>query len=431
MNIGEDAVEPAQSCQASWIDPLFRKLLFLIPLGVIGNVVVVLIASDGSLFRSGVHVAPGYIILAMLLSITPWFTGSLRLLLWSRFLGNRLRYREVFRVVLGAELGAALSPPLIGGSAVKAGMLMQKGFSGGAALSLTVLESMEDGLFFLVMVPLALTLSSSWDLPVIQGLLSGIRHISLRMSLAGSGVACGAVLALAHSRTRTMLMRFPLAARLATILGAAYRNLHQTWRTIIVNGKSIFALTFVLTAVQWICRYSILSLLLMSLGLPAQPILFMALQVLVFALMSFIPTPGGVGGAEAVFYLFYQPFLAADAIGVVTAGWRFFTFYFLLLLAAVLFLVFGIRPAATAKPGNGQGAPSQRHQAKLLTLATRIGQGGFRDGESYCKRSIWHAASLFACMGHDRRRRYNLQGQGSGKRVMSLFVTMRTWVKPG
>ncbi len=189
LNTGSTDVEPAQSCKASWLDQLFRKLFFLIPLGVIGNVVFVLIANDGSLIRSEVHFASGYIIIAMLLSIIPWFTGSLRLLLWSRFLGNKLRYPEVFRIVLGAELGAAISPPLIGGTAVKTGMLMQKGFSGGTALSLTALESMEDGLFFLIMVPLALTLSSSWDLPVIQGLLSGIRHTSSWMFLAGSGIA--------------------------------------------------------------------------------------------------------------------------------------------------------------------------------------------------------------------------------------------------
>jgi uncharacterized protein (TIRG00374 family) len=241
--------------------------------------------------------------------------------------------------VLGAELGAAISPPLIGGTAVKTCMLMQKGISGGTALSLTALESMEDGLFFLIMVPLALTLSSSWDLPVIQGLLSGIRHTSSRMFLAGSVIACSAVLVLAQPRCRNVLMRCLPAARVASILGSVYRHFIQTWSAIIFNGKSVFALTFALTAVQWIFRYSIISLLLMGLGLPARPVLYMALQVLVFALMSFIPTPGGAGGAEAVFYLFYRPFLAADSIGAVTMGWRFLTFYFLLLLAAVLFLI--------------------------------------------------------------------------------------------
>lgn len=332
------AAEPMQPCQASWLDALFRKLLFLIPLGVMGNVAFVLVATDRSLFRSEVHFAPGYILLAMLLCIAPWFTGSLRILLWSTFLGRRLPYGEAFRIVLGAELGAAISPPLIGGGVVKVGMLMQKGFPVSAALSLAALEGMGEGLFFLIMVPLALTLSSSWDLPVIQGLLTGIRHASLWMFPAGSAVACGALLVLAIPRSRALIMRFPPVARLAARAASAYHYSVLTGRTVLLSGKQVFALAFLLTAVSWICRYSVISLLLMSLGLPAHPLLFMALQVLVFALMSFIPTPGGAGAAEAIFYLLYQPFLAAGSIGAVTMGWRFLTFYFLLLLAAALFL---------------------------------------------------------------------------------------------
>ncbi len=337
---GGGAVEAARSCQASWIDPLFRKLFFLIPLGIIGNVVFSLAATDGAMFRSAVHFSPGYFIIAMLLSVAPWFTGSLRLLIWSRFLGKRVRYRDVFRIALGAELGAAISPPMIGGSAVKAGMLTKRGFSGGAALSLTVLESMEDALFFIFMVPLALTLSSSWDLPVIQSVISCIRHPSPWMLLGGSGTACCAVLVLTQQHFRNMITRFRPLTSLADRIRSVYADFILTWRNIIRDGKSVFVMTFALTSVQWICRYSIISLLLMGLGLPAQPVLFMALQVLVFALMSFIPTPGGAGGAEVVFYLFYQPFLAANTIGVVTMGWRFLTFYFLLLLAAVLFMLF-------------------------------------------------------------------------------------------
>jgi uncharacterized protein (TIRG00374 family) len=349
VNTDADAAKPAPYCRASWIDPLFRKLLFLIPIGVIGNVVFVMIASEGSLFPPEVHFAPGYIVIAVLLSITPWFTGSLRLLIWSRFLGNRLRYRDVYRIVLGAELGAAISPPIIGGSAVKAGMLMRKGLPGGTAVSLITLESTEDGLFFLIMVPLAITFSSSWDLPVIQGLLSGIRHTSPGMIISGGGIVCCAFLVLVQPRIRALVMRFRPAARLASTFGSAYHTFIGNWRTIIVNGKSIFAMTFALTAVQWICRYSVISLLLTSLGFPTRPVLFMALQVLVFAFMSLIPTPGGAGSAEAVFYLFYRPFLAADSIGAVTMGWRFLTFYFLLLLAAVLFLIME-RPKQESSP---------------------------------------------------------------------------------
>lgn len=349
---------PVQSCRASWMDSLFRKLFFLIPFGVMGNVFYALLATKGSLYGSVPHFSPGYILIALLLSFAPWFTGSLRLLLWSRFLGKLFRYRDVFRIVLGAELGAAISPPVIGGTAVKTVMLMQRGLSGGTALSIAMLEGLEDGLLFLIMVPLALTLSSSWDLPVIQGLLSGIRHLSPRMFLTGTGIACGAFLVMGHPRCRTFIMRSHPAARLAARLGQAFRSGILIWRTVRVQGKAVFAATFVLTAVSWICRYSVFSLLIAAFGLPARRVLFTALQVLVFASMSFIPTPGGAGGAEAVFYLFYRPFLTADTIGAVTMGWRFLTFYVLLIVAAVIFLLMQDGKVDAGIPAHDFGVPT-------------------------------------------------------------------------
>ena len=153
---------------------LFGKLLFLIPLGIIGNIIFSFAVTDRAMVHSVVHVAPGYFVLAAVLSIVPWFTGSLRLFIWGRFLGGKIRYRDVFRIVIGAELGAAVSPPLIAGSAVKISMLMRRGFTGGTALSLSVLESLEDTIFFIVMAPIALTLSSSWDLPIVKDGMKGL-----------------------------------------------------------------------------------------------------------------------------------------------------------------------------------------------------------------------------------------------------------------
>jgi uncharacterized membrane protein YbhN (UPF0104 family) len=115
-----------------------------------------------------------------------------------------------------------------------------------------------------------------------------------------------------------------------------------------------------LTALQWICRYSIISLLLASMGIPVRPVLFMVLQVFVFALMTLVPTPGAAGGAEVMFSLMYHAFLPAGTIGLVTAGWRFLTFYFLLLLAAALSLLFGMQPRAETRPVGQKSSVSQR-----------------------------------------------------------------------
>jgi uncharacterized protein (TIRG00374 family) len=108
------------------------------------------------------------------------------------------------------------------------------------------------------------------------------------------------------------------------------------------NGKGRFALSLSFTGMQWICRYSIVSAIVAFVGERPQPLLFWFLQWIVFTIASLIPTPGAAGGAEAVFVLLYSPFIPAPVMGVVTAGWRFFTFYLLLGIAAILYLVLQI-----------------------------------------------------------------------------------------
>jgi uncharacterized protein (TIRG00374 family) len=326
-----------------------HKLFFLIPIGVIGNIIFTIAASDHPVGRSFMHAAPGYIVIAMILCIVPWFTGSLRLFIWGRFLGKDVRYCDMFKVAIGAELGAAVSPPLIGGSPVKIGMLMQRGFPGGTALSLTVLEGLEDSVFFLIMVPVALSISAAWDAPSIKTVIDKLSHPSVWLS-GGAGVVLIVLVMMLRHRVKEIIRRFHVLRTIMDRVSLVFRQFIDTYQDIIRNGKTIFALTMALTAVQWICRYSIISFLLLSLGIPAKPVLFMALQVIVFALTSFIPTPGGAGGAETLFFMIYRSFLPADAIGIVTLGWRFLTFYFLLLLASILFIVFAMKPPEVLFP---------------------------------------------------------------------------------
>ena len=336
---------------------LFGRLLFLIPLGIICNIIFSFVVTDRAMVRSVVHVAPGYFVLAAVLSLVPWFTGSLRLFMWGRFLGGKICYWDVFRIVINAELGAAVSPPLIAGSAVKISMLMRRGFTGGTALSLSVLESLEDSIFFIIMVPIALTLSSSWRLPIVKDGMEGLGHPSLWVLLASIAAVLCIVTALVRRRSG-WIQKVPVLRTLVESIRPSYGNFTATFHAIVRDGKSIFALTMALTSFQWLCRYSVISLLLAGMGIPVRPLLFMALQVIVFALITFVPTPGGAGGAEVMFSLLYRAFLPAGAIGVVTTAWRFLTFYFLVLVAAVLALLLGMQHGEATRPGEEQGALS-------------------------------------------------------------------------
>jgi len=319
---------------------IFRTSLILIPLGVIGNVVFTFLATDREILASLGAFPRRYLLLAIALALVPWVTNTLRLRIWTDFIGHRLRLREAFTVTLGTNLGAGISPTAVGGGVVKWGMLIQRGLSPGAAASLTTLTSVEDALFFMVAIPVAIYLTGAWDLPILRRIGTEVgANLPLILAIAlGLALAIWLALAWINRRGRKQTRR-GLWARMRHRIRSAWRDGVGVYELIIRRGKARFALSMTLVSAQWISRYSVITALVAFLGIPVDPVLFWLFQWVVFSLMVLIPTPGATVGAEATFALVYSALLPTQVIGVATAGWRFLTFYLQLTLAAIIFWI--------------------------------------------------------------------------------------------
>jgi len=340
-----DDRRPSKPPLITGIDRLFRTTLVLIPIGVLGNILFTLLITDPGLLKALDEFPRGYLMLAVALGLLPWVTNSLRLMLWTHFLGYPLTFREAMQMTLAVDLGSAVAPTAVGGGFFKWGMLVQRGISPGTAASITTFPNIEDLVFFTLALPVAVVWSASWDLPV-------LRQVAAQFHLVNSLIVLAAAVAIAFFTW--LAIRWVLLGGLGVqvqrrglhLLAGLRRKLRGTWhdarevfRLIAVRGKSRFALSLALTAIQWIARYSVVSALIAFLGVPVQPVLFWVLQWVVFTLTHFIPTPGAAGAAEAAFYFIYSPFIPPDVIGLATAGWRFLTFYLQLGLASILFFV--------------------------------------------------------------------------------------------
>lgn len=324
------------------LDRVFRLALLLIPVGVLGNLALSWATTDRSLLAELPRLPRGYLYLAVALGLIPWFTNALRLHIWTRFIGSELRFRDAFRIVLGGELGSSVLPTSTGGEIFRWGMMMQRGISPGAAASVISLGHAEDSLFFLFALPAAAVLSSAWRLPVLRRVAGEIEANAL--AVLGVGLPALAAIWLLFvlllrgrlgERGRGAGLR--LTARVRRRFRRAWRDFRDVYRLVAERGKGLFLLTMGITAVQWSCRYSVAAALAAFLGAEVDPVLFFLLQWVVFTVMLFIPTPGASGGAEAAFYLAYSALLPERIVGLMTAGWRFLTFYLQLALGAVVF----------------------------------------------------------------------------------------------
>jgi uncharacterized protein (TIRG00374 family) len=321
---------------------VFRVALVLIPLGVLGNLAFSFLATDRAILQALDEFPRQWLAVALGLTLLPWLTRPLRLLIWTRFLGYRIGFLEAFQMVLAVDLGASVSPTAVGGGFLQWGLLVDRGVSGGTAASITALPTIEDAVFFAIALPTAVVLTAAWEV----GTWTHVAGTAATRALVLVALAAAiflVVLLLARAimegflgvRTRRWTLRS--LARVRRGLRSAWADARDVFALIRDHGKARFALSLTLTAIQWSARYSVITALVAFLGAPVKPVLFWGLQWIVFTLMSLMPTPGAAGGAEVTFALVYGSLLPAGIVGVATAGWRFLTFYLQVGTAALLF----------------------------------------------------------------------------------------------
>ena len=309
------------------------------PLGALANTAI-LFAGHAGLGPLPRIAHPELLGLAALLAMVDWVTGSLRLRLWTRFIGHPQPFLACLRVFLGSILAQAATPTATGATLFKGMILAEEGVPAPAAVSLVAIETTEDMLFFALFLPVAFAVGAD----EVASLLSGGRLDAGLRAMLGLPVLVGAVL-VGLRLAWIGGVRGLFGKRGERLAGRAQRTIARIWDNVACvygliarRGKARFALAMLFTATQWSARYSVAPLVIFALGGPYHPLLFAALQWLVFTFASFVPTPGGTGALEGAFALFYAPFLRLPLLASAVALWRLILFYVPIALASLVFL---------------------------------------------------------------------------------------------
>jgi uncharacterized protein (TIRG00374 family) len=336
--------DPSHQPKQVDLSKILNRLFFIIVVGIAGNLIFVFLKSDQDIMDILGRFSPGFLLIALILAILPWFGHCFRMMLWSRLLDNGLSLHRALQIAVATDLGAAITPTIVGGAPVKLGLLIQSGFRPGIAAALVALGSLEELLFYLIAVPVACAANLTWLRPYFDLFVKGV------VSLGGSILPAMCVfvigtLILIRAVSKTENLRLPLVRRTRQALrrcaakfNTIGRDMKHVSALIWQKGKMIFLISMFATCLQWLCRYAILSVLILGIGVQIDHLQLFLRQGLVFAAMIFIPTPGAIGGAEATFYGLFGSILPGDVIAIVTAAWRFLTYY-IIMLAAVVFIV--------------------------------------------------------------------------------------------
>lgn len=334
---------------------LLRAAAWIIPLGVLLNVGVTLLTTDFRFLREVGPVSPGAVVLGCALTLVPWVTQSLRIGIWTRFVGHPIRFVSGLRIAAGGVLGSAVTPTAVGGGSIRWALATRQGLPAGKASSLLAVEAVEDLVFFAVALPVAAAFTTAAEIHSLQGAAMSPATLDTPVLLGlGSLVALGvlgATLGRLAVRGRLGAAVQRKARRLLARLRRSVRQTVADARVVLAlvatRGKGRFALSLSLTAVQWIARYSIATVVVVLLGGPLRPVLFWLLSWMTYAVSSGVPTPGAAGAAEATFYVLHSPFVAHEKLVAATAAWRLLMFYVPALVAVVVFPTLGAREKST------------------------------------------------------------------------------------
>ena len=265
-------------------------------------------------------------ILAAVCRFIPWITKSLRLYNWVRFRNHDISFLECFRIIIYTELGAMVSPTMIGGESFYAGMLYNNGVSGGEAISITSIAAVENTLFYFLGVPLAMLLAPD--------ISSSISSFFVNMNYSNPLIFIGILIGLALIGY-IFIKKSKYGRKIKNKWHHFWRDFKKLYSSMIKNGKIHFAENILLCFIHWGARYAVVTVLALGLGYELNYFKTFVLQWLVFFAMHFVPTPGASGGAEGLFLLLFNRSISGDLIGTILIGWRFIDFYFLGILAVI------------------------------------------------------------------------------------------------
>jgi hypothetical protein len=252
---------------------------------------------------------------------------GLRLAVLSRATEHRVSLRASVEVIFIGYFMAAVTPFQVGGLPLQLYIMNNRGIAPGRASSLLLMRGvLFYGMLFAAAPVVAVRLNAS---TAIVKVLAGY---------IGVIVAAGAVLVVASVAFPAHVRRWHARLSQAPKPGLVRRGVLRVLDEFdgFVSGLKVYVQTHnlgwlllgvVVTVACGVALFAMSATLLAGLGVQTDPLRVMALNLLLTAVLLFIPTPGASGVAEAGGAGLYAAVCPRPMLGVYVVLWRLFSFY--------------------------------------------------------------------------------------------------------
>ena len=324
---------------------LRRGIIIAVGLSASALVIISLLSIKRETFAAISHASPFFFILAAVLSLGRWFWSVMRTRILLTATRKKIPFRDLVKIVYAGYFTGLITPLRAGGVSGEAFFLYEYGLEAGESVAVVGFSAAVSTILLLLTFPIAIALGGRYI--NLSFTIRGILFTALAFGLAFLFLVLLALLRpqlaidvklLEHSPT--FLAKREWYLRFLKRLAAETNTFAQSVRDILKLGWKKLSGVVLFTALFWLFGFLAVPTALVGLGYSSYFWKAILAQMVVQALLPFIPTPGGSGVGEVGFLYVYGSILPNTGIAaLLTLIWRFLDFYLGLLVGGICFMI--------------------------------------------------------------------------------------------
>lgn len=259
-----------------------------------------------------------------------------------------ISWRKSFDVIMLWEFASAVSPSVVGGTAVALFVINKEGVSAGKSTSIVFITALLDELFYVIMVPaLLLVVGTSRLFPVAMTMdlfgttlgTAGIFILAYIVLAAYSGLLIYGIFLNPRGFKWLLMKVFRLSflrrwRHWASSTGDDMIKASQEFR----QRDFLFWLkAYAATVLSWTGRFWVVNFVMLAFTPVGEHLLIYARQLVMWSILLLSPTPGSSGLAEFAFSGFFGDFIPVGLAATLALVWRVISYYPYLFIGAVVF----------------------------------------------------------------------------------------------
>lgn len=262
---------------------------------------------------------------------------------------GQISWRRSFDVIMLWEFASAVTPSIIGGSAIALFILNREGVSMGRTTAIVFITAFLDELFYILMVPVMMIWVGPTDLFTTEG-----SYVLMNTRFGTQGIFVLGYLFILVLTTIIIYGIFVNPRGLKFLLLTLFRlPFIRRWRQqaadtgneIIITSKemkekpvSFWIKAFAGTFISWTARFWVVNAMLLSFTVLSfsDHLIVFGRQLVMWVILLISPTPGGSGVAELVFSGFLGDFIPAGLTPATSLLWRTISYYPYLFIGVII-----------------------------------------------------------------------------------------------